>query len=583
MCLNPIRIVNPKHKISLSGGTPYYIEVPCGECAECKKISRDEWYFRTYYEAQSCFDSNGYILFDTLTYKDSCLPHMSDYCEVDEKYDCSCFNTEDYRNFFAQLREEWHRLYMKGLVRGDSKGNLKYFLTSEYGTSESGTHRPHYHVLFFVRNNAIDWFTLSKLISKCWHRGRTDGYPYQPMLYVKNHVFSRQQNSDQVHLQRVCLYVSKYITKDSSFVKVVDSRLLQYFRSRFVKYCNPDVDWNDITFDDIFSFDQGEKDLYKKLRKEMMQFHRQSHGFGEDFLKYNNYDDIFKTGMISMPDSNNIVKHIQIPSYYQYKIWYELVKNENGKAVRWELNDEGKKYKLSHLVQSVDRMAIKIEDWLVNMKNYNYYHDSEDREWYDKIINEFEKLNEGRDLKEFTAYLLFYKGKVMDPVWYKTHQMTDPVTFWMIDKDPVLQYEFQLKAGEMFGMTEVYGYNHASYRKFFGQKFVNYSDLGTIIDWKEDGIPSHLAQWVTYSNIFKQLHGFMPSISKSQCKTLISEFSLRSWIIDDTVNDSFRNYDRMFSLYCEAQRDKNDLKQRAFDSKEEIKKKFKDFNQSRNI
>lgn len=586
MCLNPIRIKNPKLELSLAGGTPYYIEVPCGECAECKKLKRDEWYFRSYYEAQSTFDSNGFVYFDTLTYRDEELPHVSEFIEIDKQYDTSCFDVEDYRNFIAQLREEWHRLYKKGYINGDSVENLKYFLTSEYGTSENGTHRPHYHVLFFVRNNAIDPLILSKLVNKCWHRGRTDGIDYHPYHYVMKHVYSHRFNNDLLHMQQVCLYVSKYITKDSNFQKIIDQRLYNIFKDKYLRlgYIIPEDE--EVTIDDmLFILGEEEQERYKKLKKNMNQFHRQSKGFGEDWLNYNDYDEVFKTGMISMPDKNNIVKHIPIPSYYQMKIWYDLVK-DNGKAVRWELNDEGKKYKFSHVLQTVERMADKVEDWRKNMLMYDYFHDKEDKDWYDKIINRFDDINKSRDLRMFTMYLLFYKGRLKDPAWYKrtldclydknnVNYATDPIEFYMIDKDSLLQYNKSIEAFNNEGRSVLYGYNHGTYKKKFGCRFVSKKNLGNTIDWEEDGYSGPVLLWMQYALNFKNINGFTPSLLRIAADSFDAidsdgiEMYLRT--VHDTDDPNFEGYDEMWKLYCESQRDKNEFKQKGFDEKEDVK------------
>lgn len=584
MCLSPIKIKNPKLEISLAGGAPYYIEVPCGECAECKKAKQDEWYFRTYYEAQSTFDQGGYVLFDTLTYKDSELPHVSEFVSIDPKYDVSCFDVEDYRYFFVRLRRQLE-------YYGFGHSNLKYFLTSEYGTSENGTHRPHYHVLFFVvpdeNGRMIDWYSLSKLINKCWNKGRTDGYPYKPMMYIAKHVFGHGHNEDKLHMQTVCMYVSKYITKDSFFQKIVDQRLYNVFKE---KYLRVGLNFEEgMTIEDILYYlGEEDTDRYKKLKKNMNQFHRQSHGFGEDWLKYNDYDEVFKTGMIKMPDKNNVVKHIPIPSYYQMKIWYDLVK-DNGKAVRWELNEEGKKYKFSHILQSVERMANKIEDWVKMMESHNYY--CEDDSWYDPIIQKFVKLNKGRDYRQFAVYLLFYKGKVKDPAWYKRTMdnlysednknfATDPVEFWLIDHDPVLKYQKSIEAFNNEGRNVLYGYNHPSYKKLFGCKFVSRQNLGNTIEWSEEGYRGLVGLWIQYAGQYKLSEGFTPSLLKVDAKTFDAidsdgiEMSLR--VVSDKDDPNFESYDEMFGLYCRGQEFKNEFKQQGHDNLERVKRVFKD-------
>ena len=558
MCLNPIKLVNPKKRISLQGGQLFSISVPCGKCAECKKAAQSEWYFRTYYEAQDTYDSNGYVYFDTLTYNNEELPHISEFVKLPEGIDDhSCFDVRDYRNFFCQLREEWHRLYKAGMVRGDSRENLKYFLTSEYGTSDEGTHRPHYHVLFFVKNNAIDPLILSKLVHKCWHKGRTDGIDFHPYHYVMNHVFGPKYNSDMLHLQAVCNYVSKYVTKESHFEEVVDKRLNQLF---IVKYGE---DWRD---DDAT---RSRSDRFKLLKKNMSQFHRQSHGFGENFLKYNDYEEVFKTGMISMPDKHSIVKHIPLPNYYQYKIFYDLVKDFQGRA-KWELNEEGKKYKLVHTMKSIEIMAQKIEDWTVNMRNHNYY--CSDPEWYDNIIGKFDELNDGRSLVQFALYLLVYKGRIKSPAQREREKngifrVDDAVEFFVGSMDEVKQFGPQL-----------YHYGTSTDSKIFGTKFVTDKWLGDIHDYRDPnvGMSYIIKNWSDYVGNTQFYAGYTPDIfrhNKGKKFGNLLRYSMfeYKYVINDKSDERFKHYDEMYDLYCRGQYYKNEFKQSAHDEKEDVK------------
>ena len=48
MCLNPIKMQTRSKRIVPDLNQNFYIEVPCGKCAECLEAKRSEWYFRTY-------------------------------------------------------------------------------------------------------------------------------------------------------------------------------------------------------------------------------------------------------------------------------------------------------------------------------------------------------------------------------------------------------------------------------------------------------------------------------------------------------------------------------------------------------
>ena len=106
MCLNPVKIRVNNMYLSNGHLQPLYINVPCGTCAECLGLKREQWYLRNYWQCKECFDKGGYVLFDTLTYCDSDLPHLSLYIPEAEgtSWDYPCFCYDHYRNFMKRLR-----------------------------------------------------------------------------------------------------------------------------------------------------------------------------------------------------------------------------------------------------------------------------------------------------------------------------------------------------------------------------------------------------------------------------------------------------------------------------------------------
>lgn len=203
MCYSPITIVNPTKYVSLRYRDRFLLRVPCGKCAQCQEEKKREYYLRAYYHAQSYLKDNGFVYFDTLTYAPAHLPKISQFFPT--KYDYSCFNSQDVRLFISRLRQRCKRLF---------KSNFNYFLSSEYGTSESHTHRPHYHILFFVQGK-ISPLDFSSLVADTWQKGRTDGRPYKSDYYVMNNVL----NGDSAKTIRVLKYVTKYISKSCLFTK----------------------------------------------------------------------------------------------------------------------------------------------------------------------------------------------------------------------------------------------------------------------------------------------------------------------------------------------------------------------------
>ena len=224
MCLSPINLYSPTKAIALRGGQVLKQTVRCGKCAHCQTRLRDEYSFRTYWHTKDTIDNGGYVLFDTLTYDEENLPHISDFVDI-KKYgikDFSCFNRQHYKLFFKRLRRKIEKTY--GLVRA-----ISYFFSTEYGEDDRYTHRPHYHILIFVKRWEIDPIWLSYAIAECWQYGRTDGLKYQPLKHVAEHVYGCNlgfgENTDTFVLRAVTHYLSKYITKNNLFQKNINERI----------------------------------------------------------------------------------------------------------------------------------------------------------------------------------------------------------------------------------------------------------------------------------------------------------------------------------------------------------------------
>lgn len=271
MCLRSRQTYNPSRYYSLDLAQRFSLEFPCGECAECRAQKQQEWFLRSYYHAKDYLDHNGWVYFDTLTYDNAHLPHISDFTDLVEKnslYDYKCFSYEDIKGFMKRLRRE---LDYHGY---NAKENLEYFVGSEYGSANEytsasgmlrkGTERPHYHILFFVKEGCnLSPMKLSYFVDKCWQKGRTDGYMYHPedSHYVDKHTYGKAYTSDDVTLRRVTNYVSKYVLKDQHFNKRIVTKLDTLYNSLY------GVEWKkNIDISKTF------RSLYNRVA----QFHRQS-------------------------------------------------------------------------------------------------------------------------------------------------------------------------------------------------------------------------------------------------------------------------------------------------------------------
>lgn len=320
MCYHPIDIINPSKYISLSFRDRYVIQVPCGKCAACVTAKSSEWSFRLYYHALDTFRSNGFVLFDTLTYDNKHLPHISDYYSVSSDVDFPCFSSRDLRLFVADLRQRCKRKY---------NSNFSYFIASEYGTSERHLHRPHYHVLFFVTGK-INPLDFSRLVSATWNRGRTDGVPFQSATHVLDNSFTELS----AHAIRSLKYVSKYIQKSSKFQKEIDFRLNKIMESISNMFDNQGIEG--------WSQSSHYWRVRESISRKISQFHRQSTLLGASALGDIDLADLFKSGKLNMPDNEFVVKQIPLPTYYKRKLFYELVEIDGSKS--WVPTQLGEQY-----------------------------------------------------------------------------------------------------------------------------------------------------------------------------------------------------------------------------------------------
>lgn len=300
MCYNPITIINPCKYVSLRYRERYLLQVPCGHCAQCATNKSNEWYFRSYHHTLDCLSNGGYVLFDTLTYSNEHLPHISDFISVPAGCDYPCFNSSHVQLFLKRLRKRCHKHHSK----------FSFFLTSEYGTSEKHSHRPHYHILFYC-DSKIEPLLMSRYISDSWHYGRTDGIPYKSAYYVRNNVFTSENFSDSL---RTCRYVSKYIQKSCKFEREINKRIDRIMLSISEKMLDG---WLD---------SPHAKRVRMKYARLVSQFHRQSIGYGLSYLRDVDIMDFESINNVFMPDSKKVHLSIPLPNYFKRKLFYRVVK-----------------------------------------------------------------------------------------------------------------------------------------------------------------------------------------------------------------------------------------------------------------
>lgn len=383
MCLNPINIINPTKRISHVGGQKLKLTVNCNYCAECLNKKRDEYAFRTYWHCKDTINKGGYVLFDTLTYSDKYLPHISDIIDI-KKYgitDFSCFNLSHYKLFFKRLRKAIYSKYKL-------TGAISYLFCSEYGTDDRYTHRPHYHPLIFVNTKKIHPLWLSRTIARCWQYGRTDGISYKPLNYVAKHIYGYNlgfgDQSETWVLRAVTQYVSKYITKSSEFQSRLDMRI------------------NSIN---VFEF--GEDEL-KLAIKSIKQFSRISSGYGIGFLDNLTDRDIesLKDNSCLLPDKEKVIKTLPLPMYYIRKLYYECVTSTTGNKV-WQLTPLGLEHFNNLRINQIIKTVIDLTD-LYDKSTF------EQKSYIDSLLD-------GRSLHDYCIYTTFYKGRLRERRAYTYH------------------------------------------------------------------------------------------------------------------------------------------------------------------
>lgn len=231
MCLSPQIIKNVNRNI-LSQNTefaPYFdtstshICVPCGRCASCIALKQQYIVQRVQME-----EKDNLIFMGMLSYNSETLP-----CINVNGYPIKYADPRHIQDMFRYIRK-WENLLP-----------FRYMAVSEFGSSDSKSHRPHWHFFFFYPkesvNNIFNQITRAdcdhlqvrfwKMFLKYWrHNVGTRKNPvWKPNLTYKQ--IGRKRNYDLQYVDTLQdysgapFYVSKYVTKSSSYVDRLKSAL----------------------------------------------------------------------------------------------------------------------------------------------------------------------------------------------------------------------------------------------------------------------------------------------------------------------------------------------------------------------
>lgn len=222
MCLNPLHIKNPRSARLIQPYDSQFVDVPCGKCDECRDAEQTQWRQRImaeiYYTYHVC---HGYCVFLTFTYRPEDLPMYSILGAPSEYANpFPCFNHEHIRDFMNRVG-----MY---LCEHIGKGNYKYFLAAEYGST---TKRPHYHLLLHVNTSIVNVKEHSSAIAESLRSLWKYGFMFPKFNRKKSPTFYIDDDGKPRDILLGDLtgsgkYVSKYVTKDLSWYELPQLRYL---------------------------------------------------------------------------------------------------------------------------------------------------------------------------------------------------------------------------------------------------------------------------------------------------------------------------------------------------------------------
>ncbi len=172
-----------------------FVEIPCGQCIECRLQRSRRWADRCMLELG--YHESSYFL--TLTYDNEHIPKnpLIDYDTGEIYAENATLVKKDLQDFMKRLRRAYE---YKGY---DNK--LRFFACGEYG---SQTLRPHFHIIVFglklddlvlyKRNFNGDNLYNSAFISKLWKKGFSvvGDVTWQSCAYVARYIMKKHLGKD---------------------------------------------------------------------------------------------------------------------------------------------------------------------------------------------------------------------------------------------------------------------------------------------------------------------------------------------------------------------------------------------------
>lgn len=281
MCVSPILVRNPKKSFNNLVDS-LLLRVPCGNCWQCRLQRKNSAWLKMHYEYEETELKGGFTYFLTLTYKQSRLPRLLG--------NLPCFRHRDVQLFLKRIRK----------VVGATK--VRYWFCMEYG---SRTHRPHYHIVFFV--TGYDFWLFRQLAKKEWS---INGYS-------KCGKFNYGRVTSSAGLRYCAKYVAKQLTDEDYLRKVFNYISGINARCKDCKLASYVTD---------------------KMRYLVTPRTRGSNSLGMYVASVTSYDDLLKCRCLA-PDKRGVQSYVNLPLCFQRKLFYNIEKIDN--SPRYVLNDFG--------------------------------------------------------------------------------------------------------------------------------------------------------------------------------------------------------------------------------------------------
>lgn len=350
-----MKIVN-NTKDYYRNATKQYLRVEDSKSVSYQHRLKDYWNTRIYQEYLDCTSRGGVVIFATFTYQDRFLPKYY-YRDTAGKLDWfPCFSKRDKDRFLNSLRKRWERA---GFTDNMSY-KFNYIWPCEYGTTDGCTHRPHYHPMFFIPPEIVE-YELGQAMS--------GSIKVMPEVHWKNLLR---------HYWTACIEEIEYRSSDIGFVPVrkydhpslglvmwspgqsifVNSEFASLYCSKYM-FKNENLLENEKvrkyydTFGDLPS--DGKK-------KGSFTNHWQGEKFGIGLVgRYSDlstYIDGLNLNMSSELKKGKVIRH-QCPPYIERKLLYDYDKTKN----LYRLNAKGVQYKREKFKRKFDSLCARYKKY----------------------------------------------------------------------------------------------------------------------------------------------------------------------------------------------------------------------------